>query len=202
MDADRGCRIASRYRGRHRGRDLGPEPPHDRAVEVRRPREGRPEEARGGARRAAGQRSRPSRSCQSGSRRSGSKPLSSPVVIALIGSPRKGENVVPQEEIVAAGAALQNMLLAAHSLGLATSVRTGAHSYSEEVRGFFEMGEGESLIGMVYVGYACGAVPPGGGRPSARRSPGSRTERERLSSPALGVFGRLSSAWRASRATS
>jgi len=89
------------------------------------------------------------------------KPLSSPVVIALIGSPGRGENVVPQEELVAAGAALQNMLLAAHSLGLATSVRTGSHSYSAEVKSFFGMSESETLIGMVYVGYASGAVPPG-----------------------------------------
>jgi nitroreductase len=93
------------------------------------------------------------------------KPLSSPVVIALIGSPGRGENIVPQEELVAAGAALQNMLLAAHSLGLATSVRTGPHSYSPEVKSFFGMAEPETLIGMVYLGYASGAVPPG------RRSP-------------------------------
>ncbi len=65
----------------------------------------------------------PRRAAREGAR----KPLSTPVVIALIGSPGRGENVVPQEEIVAAGAALQNMLLAAHSLGLATSVRTGSH---------------------------------------------------------------------------
>ncbi|MDA4135829.1 MAG: nitroreductase [Thaumarchaeota archaeon] len=89
------------------------------------------------------------------------KPLSSPVIVALIGAPKKGDNVVPQEEIVAAGAALQNMLLAAHSLGLASFVRTGAHSYSGEVRAFFGMGEDETLIGMVYLGYASGAIPPG-----------------------------------------
>ncbi len=90
-----------------------------------------------------------------------SKPLSSPVLIALIGAPGTGGNVVPQEEIVAAGAALQNMLLAARSLGLATSVRTGMHSYSEVVKRFFAMAEGEVLVAMVQVGYASGAVAPG-----------------------------------------
>ena len=89
------------------------------------------------------------------------KPLSSPVIVALIGSPKKEDNIVPQEEVVAAGAALQNMLLAAHSLGLAGFVRTGAHSYSGEVRTFFGMGEDETLIGMVYLGYASGTIPPG-----------------------------------------
>jgi nitroreductase len=89
------------------------------------------------------------------------KPLTAPVIVVLIGSPKRGDGISPQEELVAAGAALQNMLLAAHSLGLATSVRTGLHSYSEEMKRFFGLGEDESLVGMVYIGYALGAVPPG-----------------------------------------
>ena len=89
------------------------------------------------------------------------KPLSAPVIVALIGAPKTGEGISSQEEMVAAGAALQNMLLAAHSLGLATSVRTGLHSYSAEMRKFFGMTADEHLIGMVYVGYVTGVTPPG-----------------------------------------
>jgi nitroreductase len=89
------------------------------------------------------------------------KPLSAPVIVVLIGAPKRGEDISPQEEMVAAGAALQNMLLAAHSLGLVTSVRTGLHSYSDEMKGFFGMSRDESLVGMVYVGYVTGLVPPG-----------------------------------------
>ena len=89
------------------------------------------------------------------------KPLEAPFIVALIGSPRRAERIVPQEELVAAGAALQNMLLAAHSLGLASFVRTGEGAYSEEVRALFGMGEGETMVAMVYLGYAAGPVPPG-----------------------------------------
>jgi len=89
------------------------------------------------------------------------KPLSAPVIVALVGSPKLADNIVSQEEVVAAGAALQNMLLAAYSLGLASFVRTGAHAYSEEIRRFFAMADNEALIGMVYLGYGSGAVPPG-----------------------------------------
>ncbi len=89
------------------------------------------------------------------------KPLSAPVIVVLIGAPKTGEGISPQEEMVAAGAALQNMLLAAHSLGLATSVRTGLHAYSDEMKSFFGIGPGESLIGMVYIGYVTGVTPPG-----------------------------------------
>lgn len=89
------------------------------------------------------------------------KPLQSPVIVALISVPKKAENIILQEEMVAAGAALQNMLLAAQSLGLASFIRTGANSYSDDVRSFFGLGEGETLVGMVYLGYSSGAVPPG-----------------------------------------
>lgn len=95
------------------------------------------------------------------------KPLSAPVIIALIARPSEKENTVLQEEIVAAGAALQNMLLAAQSLGLSTSVRTGAHSYTDELRGFFGMEERERFIGLVYLGYASGMAPPGRRTPHA-----------------------------------
>ena len=64
------------------------------------------------------------------------KTLRAPVIIAVISSQNGGEKIVPQEEIVAAGAALQNMLLAAHSLGLGAMVRSGPHSYLQPVRDY------------------------------------------------------------------
>ena len=81
------------------------------------------------------------------------KPLRAPVLIALISAPKIDEKVVVQEELIAAGAALQNILLAAHSLGLGAMVRTGRTSYSKEVREFFRMKENESLVGLIYLGY-------------------------------------------------
>jgi nitroreductase len=81
------------------------------------------------------------------------KALEAPIIITIIASPKVGPKILPQEEMIAAGAALQNMLLAAHSLGLSTMVRTGVHGFSERMRTFFEMKDGESLVGMVYVGY-------------------------------------------------
>lgn len=91
--------------------------------------------------------------------------LSAPVIIALISSPSSGERIIQQEEVIAAGAALQNMLLAAHALGLGAMIRTGRHSYLQPVRSYLDLKENESLVGLVYLGYQ--AEPP---RPT-RRSP-------------------------------
>ena len=92
------------------------------------------------------------------------KPLSAPVIIAAIFSPRNDEaKIVQQEELVAAGAALQNLLLAAHSLGLGAIIRTGKQAYAEQVRSYLGIREKESLLGLVFLGYP--SEPP---RPTKR----------------------------------
>ena len=100
------------------------------------------------------------------------KPLRSPVIIAVVLSPKTGdEKIVELEETVAAGAALQNLLLAAYSLGLGTMVRTGKHSFEEPVRKYLGMTEKEKLVGLVYMGYA--SEP---GRPTNRKPVEAKAE--------------------------
>jgi nitroreductase len=89
------------------------------------------------------------------------KPLSAPVILTVIAATKVGPKIVEQEELIAAGAALQNILLAAQSAGLSTMVRTGAHAYTERMRRFFGLKKGESLVGMVYVGYGSETQPIG-----------------------------------------
>jgi len=94
------------------------------------------------------------------------KALRAPVIIALICSQKSGERIVPQEEMIAAGAALQNLLLATHSLGLGAIVRTGPHAYSQPVRDYLDLAEKELLIGFIYLGYPVDSTPPASKRTS------------------------------------
>ena len=87
------------------------------------------------------------------------KPLRAPVVIAVAVEPKAGPKIVEIEEIAAGAAAVQNMLLAAHALGLAAIWRTGAPSYDPAVKAFLGLGPSAHLLGFVYVGYPDG-VPP------------------------------------------
>lgn len=85
------------------------------------------------------------------------KPLRAPYVIAVYAVPNP---VVPEvEEIAATAAAAQNMLLAAHALGLAAMWRTGDLVFSPEVRGFLQMPDEAHVLGMIYVGYPNMAPP-------------------------------------------
>jgi len=78
------------------------------------------------------------------------KPLRAPYVIAVYTVPNP---IVPEvEEIAATAAAVQNMLLAAHALGLAAMWRTGDLVFTQEVRDFLKMPDEAKMLGTVYVG--------------------------------------------------
>ena len=82
------------------------------------------------------------------------KPLRAPVVIGVAVQPQPGNKIWAVEETCATAAAIQNMLLAGEALGLATMWRTGDPCYSEPVKRYFGLDEGDELLGMIYVGYA------------------------------------------------
>ena len=81
------------------------------------------------------------------------KALRAPVIIAVGVEPGEGAKVVPVEEVEAGAAAVQNMLLAAHGIGLGAMWRTGDPAYDPEVLVHLGLSERASLLGFVYVGY-------------------------------------------------
>ena len=81
------------------------------------------------------------------------RPLRAPVIIAVAASPKQDPNVVELEEIVATSAAIQNMLLAAHALGLGAILRTGKAAYRKKVKEFFGLSDRDYLLGFIYLGY-------------------------------------------------
>ena len=99
------------------------------------------------------------------------KALRAPVVIAIAVEPVVGPKVVEIEEVTAGAAAIQNMLLAAHALGLAAIWRTGAPSYDPAIKAFFGLTPGAHLLGFVYLGY------PDGAPPERERTPAERVTR-------------------------
>jgi nitroreductase len=85
--------------------------------------------------------------------RARAKPLRAPVIVAVAVEPASGPKIVEIEELLAGAAAVQNMLLAAHALGLAAIWRTGDGCYEESVKSFFDLSGAAHLLGFVYLGY-------------------------------------------------
>lgn len=80
-------------------------------------------------------------------------PLRSPIVIAVGVEPTEKHNVIPQEEHAAVHAAIQNMLLTAHALGLGAIWRTGSICYNPKITKFFDLSEDGEVVAFIYLGY-------------------------------------------------
>ena len=91
-----------------------------------------------------------------------------PVIICVIERPKLHlPKVVEIEEHHATGAALQNLLLAAHDMGLGAMLRTGPAATFDEVRELLGVEKGEFIAAFVYLGYP---VKEDGDRPMSRRT--------------------------------
>jgi nitroreductase len=74
-----------------------------------------------------------------------------PTLIVALSSPRAGKIPVWEQEL-SCGAALMNLLLAAHALGYAAGWVTGWASYSQSVARALGAGVGDRVAGFVFIG--------------------------------------------------
>ena len=97
------------------------------------------------------------------------KAFRAPVVIAVISRAGRDE-VETTENYAACSAAVQNMLLTAHSSGLGAIWRTGPVAYHQHMRDFFGLESGDRIVAYLYLGY-----PDMGERPRRREAVSERT---------------------------
>lgn len=94
-----------------------------------------------------------------------SKPMRAQCLIAVAVEPATDQAVPEIEEIAAVSAAAQNMLLAAHALGLAAIWRSGWVTFEPEIREHFNLSPRATVLGFVYIGYPAMAAPERRRRP-------------------------------------
>jgi nitroreductase len=81
------------------------------------------------------------------------KPMRSPVLIIVGVKSEERDPMTRREDFQAACAALQNMLLAAESLGLAAIWRTGEGILDAGVKAHFGLQPEDEIAGVLYLGY-------------------------------------------------
>lgn len=89
------------------------------------------------------------------------KPFRAPLIIAVAVEPSDNPKAIIQEEYGAVYAAIQNMLLAAHGLGLGGYWRTGKPTYDPLMKELFKISEDGEILGFLYFGHPKRAVPEG-----------------------------------------
>ena len=80
-------------------------------------------------------------------------PLQAPVVIAVGVDKPSESKVLEIENICAVAAATENLLLAAHALGLGAKWRTGEWARDVRVKEFLGFAADQHILGFIYVGY-------------------------------------------------
>jgi nitroreductase len=85
-----------------------------------------------------------------------SRPLRAPLLIAVGVDKSSEPKVLEIENVCAAAAACQNLLLAAHALGLGAMWRTGPAALDPQVKAFLGFAPDQNLIGFLYIGYPDG----------------------------------------------
>ncbi|HEY3566214.1 MAG TPA: nitroreductase family protein [Casimicrobiaceae bacterium] len=84
------------------------------------------------------------------------KPLRAPLIVVVAARVREHRGVPEVEQVVAAGAAAQNLLLAAHALGFGGFWRTGAAAYDDSVKRALGLSRQDAIVGFVYLGTPSG----------------------------------------------
>jgi nitroreductase len=81
------------------------------------------------------------------------KPLRAPLLIAVAADRPSQPKVIEIENVIAAAAATQNLLLAAQALGLAAKWRSGEPAFDRHVKAWLGLEPEQHLLGFIYIGY-------------------------------------------------
>ncbi|MHB0776453.1 nitroreductase family protein [Halomonas sp. WWR20] len=89
------------------------------------------------------------------------KPKRAPMIIAVIAKVVPDlPKVPPIEQVLSAGCAAQNILLAAQALGLGGMWRTGTFAFDETVRTGLGLDRDDEIVGFLYLGHLGGRHKP------------------------------------------
>ena len=81
------------------------------------------------------------------------KVFRAPTIVAIGAKITEGK-IMAIEQQIAAAAATQNVILAAHALGYGTMWKTGDPAYDDVVKKFLGFEPGDAIVGFVYLGAA------------------------------------------------
>jgi nitroreductase len=86
------------------------------------------------------------------------KALRAPLIILVACRAVMGTKVPVIEQILAAGAAAQNILLGLHNFGYAAAWKTGDAAYDPEVKKSLGLAADDHIVGFIYAGGGLGAL--------------------------------------------
>ena len=95
------------------------------------------------------------------------KPMRAPTIVVAAARVQKGHRIPECEQIAAAAAATQNIMLAAHALGYGAMWKTGDPAYDSQVKTALGLEPDDEIMGFLYLGTSTGSASSAP-RPGAR----------------------------------
>jgi len=86
-------------------------------------------------------------------------PFRAPMIIVAVAKCQESSKVPKQEQIIACGAATQNLLNALFALNYGAVWRTGDLAYNKHVAQSLGLAESEEIIGFIYIGTPAMDIP-------------------------------------------
>jgi len=81
-----------------------------------------------------------------------SLPHRAPMVVVAVAKARGHEKVPHIEEVLSAGAGVQNLILAVNSLGYGAYWRTGPLAFNEHLKSLLGLNQEDTIVGFIYIG--------------------------------------------------
>jgi nitroreductase len=92
--------------------------------------------------------------------------LTPPICIAIVCNATDNPKIIPHEDIISVGIAVQNMMLSARALGIATYWTSGEKAFHPRMAKFLGLEAPARCLGFLYVGHPAVAWPEGERRPA------------------------------------
>ncbi len=89
-----------------------------------------------------------------------SKPLRAPLVVVVAAKVNEQSNIPVIEQILSAGAAAQNVMVAAFALGYGCAWKTGDAAYDPAIKAAFDLVPNDAIVGFLYLGTNSKSPPP------------------------------------------
>jgi nitroreductase len=89
------------------------------------------------------------------------KPLRAPAIVVVAARVQESAKIPQIEQVLSAGAAAQNIMLAAHALGYGAQWKTGDPAYDAQVKKALGLETTDAIVGFIYVGTRAGGSAPG-----------------------------------------
>jgi nitroreductase len=80
------------------------------------------------------------------------KPLRAPLIVVLAAAIKEDHKIPVVEQLLAAGAAAENIMIAAHALGYGAAWKTGAPAYDAYVKETLGLEPSDAIVGFLYLG--------------------------------------------------